>query len=93
MYGEVFKDGSRNSGTFKMELFPTICNGRKLRRASSDGFTSSGHYLHVAAVTRPSFQAILKSDENDYALKMASDTLSCFVNLFHFFENANFCVT
>ena len=27
VHGEVFKDRSRNSATFKMELFPTIGNG------------------------------------------------------------------
>ena len=28
VHDEVFKDKSRNSGTFKMELFATIGNGR-----------------------------------------------------------------
>ena len=28
VHGDVFKDGSRNSATFKMELFATIGNGR-----------------------------------------------------------------
>ena len=28
MHGDVFKDGSRNSATFKMELFATIGNGK-----------------------------------------------------------------
>ena len=28
MHGNVFKDGSRNSATFKMKLFATIGNGR-----------------------------------------------------------------
>ena len=28
MHGNIFKDGSRNSAPFKMELFPTIGNGR-----------------------------------------------------------------
>ena len=28
MNGNVFKDGSRNSATFKMELFAAIGNGR-----------------------------------------------------------------
>ena len=28
VHGNVFKDGSRNSATFKMELFATIGNGR-----------------------------------------------------------------
>ena len=28
MHGNVFKDGSRNSATFKLKLFPTIGNGR-----------------------------------------------------------------
>ena len=35
--------------------------------------------------------AKLKLDENGYALKVASDMLSCFVDMFlHFFENANY---
>ena len=28
MHDNIFKDGSRNSATFKMELFVTIGNGR-----------------------------------------------------------------
>ena len=28
VHGNIFKDGSRNSATFKMELFATIGNGR-----------------------------------------------------------------
>ena len=28
VHGDVFKDGSRNSATFEMELFATIGNGR-----------------------------------------------------------------
>ena len=28
MHGDIFKDGYRNSTTFKMELFATISNGR-----------------------------------------------------------------
>ena len=91
MHGKVFKDRSRNSATFKMELFVTIGYGRKLHRASSDVFTTNGNYLHVAAVTRPCFQVKLKSEENDHALKVASDTLSCFGDMF--LENANFCVS
>ena len=34
MHGEIFKDKSRNSATFKMELFAIIGNGKKLQRAS-----------------------------------------------------------
>ena len=51
MHDEVFKGGSRNFVTFKMELFATIGNNRKLQRASSNGLTTNGQYLHVAAVT------------------------------------------
>ena len=36
--GDVFKDGSRNSATFKMEIFATIGNGR---------FTTNGPYLTI----------------------------------------------
>ena len=65
---------------FKMELFEKIGNV---------GFTVNGQsYSHVAAVTRPSLQGKLKSDENGRALKAVSDTISCFVDiLLHFFEN------
>ena len=45
-------------------------------------------------VTRPSLQAKSISDENGHALKVASDMISCFVDMFlHFSENANFCFT
>ena len=60
------------------------------------GFTTNGQqYLDVAAVTQPSLQAKLKLDGNGYgyALKAASDTISCFVDMFlHFFENANYLI-
>ena len=36
MHGEVFKDKSRNSAIFKMELFAAIRDSRKLEMASSD---------------------------------------------------------
>ena len=53
------------------------------------GLTTNGQYLYVAAVTQSSLLAKLKSDENSHILKAASDTLSCFVDMFlHFFQNA-----
>ena len=55
--------------------------------ASSDGLTTKGQYLHVAAVAQLSLQAKLKTDENGHVLKVALDTLSCFVEmLFTFFR-------
>ena len=51
MHGEVFKGGSRNFGTFKMELFATVGSNRNFQRASSNGLTTNGQNLHVAAVT------------------------------------------
>ena len=46
------------------------------------GFTTNGQqYLHVAAVTRPSLQAKLKSDENGHILKMASDKTHFYIFL------------
>ena len=47
--------------------------------------TTNGQYLHVAAVTRPSLVAKLKSDENGHVLNVASDALSCFVHVSTFF--------
>ena len=41
VHGEIFKAGSRNCATFKMELLATIGNGRMLQRASSDGLTTN----------------------------------------------------
>ena len=36
VHGEVFKDGSRNSATFKKGPFATIDNSKKMQRASSN---------------------------------------------------------
>ena len=81
MHGEVFKDGSWNLAIFKMELFATISN---------DGAYNQ-QYLHVTMVNRSSLLAKLKSDGNDHALKVASDTLSCFADMFlHFFESTDY---
>ena len=57
--------------------------------------TTNGQYLHVAAVTRPSLVAKLKSDENGHVLNAASDTLPCFVDVFTFFLKMpiTFCFT
>ena len=41
VYGEVLKGGSRNSATFRMELFATVGNNRKLQRASDDVLTAN----------------------------------------------------
>ena len=38
--------------------------------------------LHVALVTEPSLQVKLKFDENGYVFKVASDTISSFVDIF-----------
>ena len=58
-----------------------------LRQLVMVRFTTNGQqYLHVAAETQPSLQAKLKSDENGHALKVASDTISCFVDAFTFFQ-------
>ena len=85
MHGEVFKGRSRNSATFKMEFFATVGIDRNLQRASSDWLTTNWYYLHVAVVTGPSLQPKLKTDENGHALKVAPDTLSCFVDIFFTF--------
>ena len=85
MHGKVFKGGSRNFATFKMEFLATIGNGRNLQRASSDGLTTNRQYLHVAVVTRPSLQPKLKINENSHAGKVTPDTLSCFVDIFFTF--------
>ena len=70
-----FKYGSRSSATFKMKLFAAFDNVRVYNQ-----------YLHVVAVTRPSLQAKLKSDEKGHVLMATSDTIYCFVDIFsHFF--------
>ena len=85
VHGEVFKEGSRNSASFKMELFATICNSRKLQMTSSDELKSNEQYS-----TLPSLQAKSKSDENGHTLKVPSNTLSCFLDMpLHFFKKAN----
>ena len=57
--GDVCKDRSTNSATFKMELFARIGNDRVCNS------------VYVAAVTQQSLQAKLKSDENGHVLKAA----------------------
>ena len=57
-----------------------------------EGVDTSVHtmsILHVAAVTWPSLQARLKSDENGHALQPASDTIFCW-RVLTFFENVNY---
>ena len=85
MHGKVFKGESRNSATFKMELFATIGNGRNFQRASSDGLTTNRQYLHIAVVTWSSLQPKLKTDEYGHALKVTPNKLSCFVDMFFTF--------
>ena len=65
VYGDSCKDKSRNSVTFKMELFARI---------GEDG-------VYVAAVTQPSLQAKLKSDEYGHVLKVASDKTQFYIFL------------
>ena len=49
--------------------------------------TANEQYLHAVAVIPLCLLAKLKSDENGHALNVASDTLSCFVDMFlHFFR-------
>ena len=53
--------------------------------------TNGQYYSHVAVITQASLKAKLKSDENGHVMKVASDTLSCFVDmLLHFFEKTNY---
>ena len=44
MHGIVFKDRSRNSATFKMELFAKIGNSRKLQRVLCNHFNTQYKY-------------------------------------------------
>ena len=71
MHGHICKDRSKNAATSKVELFARIGNDRVNNR------------VYVAAVTRPSLQAKLKSDENGHVLKAASN----FNNILFHFEN------
>ena len=84
MHSHICKDRSKNSATFKMELFARIDNDRIYNR------------VYVAVVTRPSLQAKLKSDENGHVLEAASDKTFlhffenanfCFNNILFHFEN------
>ena len=79
MHGNVFKDGYRNSATFKFELFATIGNDRAYNQWT---IVFSCCCVNLTK---------LKSDENGHGLKVVSDTLSCFEDRFlHFLENVNY---
>ena len=73
VHGNFFKDRSKNSATFKVELFAII--GNRV-------YNQWQKYLHVAVVTQPSLQAKLKLDESGHAVKARSDMISCFVGIF-----------
>ena len=77
MHSDIFRDESRNSAAFNMELLGLTTNVQ--------------YYLHVAVVTQPSLPAKLKFDENGHVLKAGSDTSSCFSDIvLHFFKIANY---
>ena len=42
--------------------------------------------MRVAVISQPSLQLKLKSDENGHALMAASDTISCFKDMFLLFS-------
>ena len=77
MLGNVFKGRSRNSVIIKMELFATIGNGRP--------YSQWTIVFVCCCVTQTSLPAKFKLDENGHALKAASDTISCFVDMFFTF--------
>ena len=64
MHGEVFKDRSRNSTTFKMEPFLTTGNGRKLLRASSN--MRHGSWIYPWSLRFSSLKAINFSTQYKY---------------------------
>ena len=83
MHGDIFKDESINSATFNMELFAAIGSGRVYNQQTVVFACCCGKSTN--------FTGKIKSDENGHALKVASDTTSCFVDIsLHFFENANY---
>ena len=87
MHGDVFKDRSRSSATFKMELFAAVANDRAYKQLTL--------VSRCCCVTQLSLYAKLKLDENGHHLKAASDTFSCFPDMFlHFSETPiPFCLT
>ena len=77
VHGNVFKDRSRNSATFKMELFATIGNIKVYNQWA---------VVFACCCGNSAFCTRLKLDENDRAFKAASNTISCSVDMFlHFF--------
>ena len=67
----------------------TVFKNRSKNFATSkmELFPTISNGLHVAVLTQSSLQAKLKSDENGHTLKAASDTISCFEDMFfHFFR-------
>ena len=81
MHGDVFKDGSRISATFKMELFSKIGNVRVYSQCT----------VALASVTQPFLQAKLRLDRNDHALKAAF--FNCDFLFLQIFENENYFVS
>lgn len=87
MHDNIFKDRTKNSATFKMELIAKIGNGRVYNQRTVVFVCYCGN--------SPSLKAKLKLDENEHGLKVASYMISCFVDMFlRFFEmSITFCFT
>ena len=83
VHGNVFKDRSRNSAKFKMELFAATGNGRTYNQWTA---------VYACCCDNHFYRYIIKVRWKWPCLEGgASDTISCFINMFlHFFENANF---
>ena len=83
MHGEVSKNS--DTGTLphlKWRSLQQLVTVESWKVTSSDGFSNNEQYVHVAGVIWPSLLAKLKLDENDHVLKVAPDTLYCFVDMF-----------
>ena len=77
VHGNVFKDGSRNSATFKMELLATIGNGRVYNQ-----WTVIFAYCCSNSTI---FTSKIKIGWKWPCLETASDTISWFVDMFYIF--------
>ena len=95
MHGKDFKPDPGTLPHLRWSSLQQLVSVKTCKGLQLIGLQPIDSILHVAAVTQPSLQTKLKTDENGHALKVAPDTLSCFVDIFYIFTKMliTFCFT
>ena len=86
MHGKDFKVDPGTLPHLRWSSLQQLVSVKTCKGLHLIGLQPNDSILHVAVVTQPSLQTKLKTDKNSHALKVAPDTLSCFVDVFYIFR-------